>query len=158
MNQIDIYVHAEGRADPILVKIAEEAIIADLLKAAEEAGVILGEQGEDVFLLIEGEVKIAKPEHKLHHHGIGHGHHVHVHRRDVEITVNTRKKKWAKEEISYQEVVILAFGAYSDDPRVVYTVDFSNGPKHHREGSLVKGQLEKVKCGMIFDVTQTDNS
>jgi len=76
----------------------------------------------------------------------------------VTIIVNTRPKSWSEEEISYKQVVELAFGTYSDDPNVVYTVTFSKGhdPKH--EGSLVKGQSVKVKEGMIFNVTRTDKS
>ena len=72
--------------------------------------------------------------------------------------MNTREKKWDKKEISFEEVVVLAFGSYSADPNVVYTVKYSRGPEHHREGSLVKGHSVTVKHGMIFDVTQTNKS
>jgi multiubiquitin len=78
--------------------------------------------------------------------------------KDKFIIVNTRKKDWDKETISYKEVVILAFGSYSEDESVVYTVTYSNGPHGHSEGSLVKGQSVKVKDGMIFNVSQTNRS
>jgi hypothetical protein len=79
-------------------------------------------------------------------------------RKEVTIIVNTREKKWDKKEISYKEVVVLAFGSYSDDPNVVYTVTYSKGERPHQEGSLVKGESVKVKDGMIFNVTQTNKS
>ena len=78
--------------------------------------------------------------------------------KEVTIIVNTREKKWNKKEISYKEVVVLAFGSYSDDPNVVYTVTYSKGERPHQEGSLVKGESVKVKDGMIFNVTQTNKS
>lgn len=78
--------------------------------------------------------------------------------KEVTIIVNAREKKWDKKEISYKEVIELAFGSYSEDENVVYTVTYSKGPDSHREGSMVKGQVVKVKDGMIFNVTQTNKS
>jgi hypothetical protein len=76
--------------------------------------------------------------------------------KEFTIIVNTREKKWGKEEISYEEVVILAFGSCSDNENIVYTVTYSKGRK--RDGSLVKGENIEVKNGMIFNVTQTNKS
>ena len=73
------------------------------------------------------------------------------------IYVNTREKIWREKKISYEQVVVLAFGVYSNDPNVIYTVTFSKGEGKH-EGSLVKGEDAKVKEGMIFNVTQTNKS
>lgn len=78
--------------------------------------------------------------------------------KEVKIIVNTREKTWNKKEISYEEVVTLAFGNPSNDENVVYTVTYSKGPDSHKEGSLVKGDSVKVKDGMIFNVTQTNKS
>ncbi len=80
------------------------------------------------------------------------------HDKEVTIIVNTREKTWNKKEISYEEVIVLAFGSYSDDENIVYTVTFSKGPESHHEGSMVKGDSVKVKNGMIFNVTQTNKS
>lgn len=76
----------------------------------------------------------------------------------VEIIVNTRPKEWDKKEISYEEVIILAFGTYVDNQNVVYSVTYTKGhdPKH--EGSLTKGESVKVKDGMVFNVRKTDKS
>jgi len=88
----------------------------------------------------------------------GHGHDGHGDHKEVTIIVNTREKKWDKKEISYKEVIELAFGSYSDDENVVYTVTYSKGPDSHKEGSLVKGESVKVKDGMIFNVFKTNKS
>lgn len=78
--------------------------------------------------------------------------------KEVTIIVNTREKTWNKKEISYQEVIVLAFGSYSSDENTVYTVTFSRGPESHHEGSMVKGDSVKVKDGMRFNVTPTNKS
>jgi len=78
--------------------------------------------------------------------------------KEVTIIVNTREKTWNEKKISYEEVIILAFGSYSDDPNIVYTVTFTKGEKPKHEGSLMKGESVKVKDGMIFNVTQTNKS
>ena len=39
-----------------------------------------------------------------------HGHDDHDDHKEVTIIVNTREKKWGKKEISYKEVIELAFG------------------------------------------------
>lgn len=78
--------------------------------------------------------------------------------KEVMIIVNTREKTWTKKEISYQEVIVLAFGSYSSDENTVYTVTFSRGPESHHEGSIVKGDSVKVKNEMVFNVTQTNKS
>jgi len=80
------------------------------------------------------------------------------HEKEFTIIVNAREKVWTKKEISYQEVVELAFGSYSDDPMIVYSITFAKGDKSHKQGSMVKGDSVKVKNGMIFNVTQTNKS
>lgn len=74
------------------------------------------------------------------------------------IIVNTQKKDWDREKITYEEVVKLAFLTDHKDENVIYTVDYSRGPDGHQDGSLVKGQSVTVKNGMIFNVTKTSKS
>jgi hypothetical protein len=83
-----------------------------------------------------------------------------AHKQDesVNIIVNTISKPWSEKRISYKDVIILAFGSYSEDPRISYTVDYFKGEKDKEEGSITKGDTVKVKEGMIFNVTQTDQS
>ncbi|HOW60167.1 MAG TPA: multiubiquitin domain-containing protein [Candidatus Moranbacteria bacterium] len=77
----------------------------------------------------------------------------------VTIIVNTRPHEWdKKEEISFEEVVTLAFGSFSEDAAIAYTVIYSRGKDENKEGSLVKGESVKVKDEMIFNATQTNKS
>lgn len=76
----------------------------------------------------------------------------------IEIIVNGRAKQWSKKLISFEEVVVLAFGSYNNNPNVCYTVTYSKGHHSKPEGSMVKGQEVKVKRKMIFNVTATDKS
>ena len=79
-------------------------------------------------------------------------------KKQTTIIVNTREKEWEEKEISYEQVIILALGSYSDNESTIYTVTFSKGEQPKHEGSLVKGASVKVKKGMVFNVTQTDKS
>ena len=74
----------------------------------------------------------------------------------ITIYVNTRPHDWEnKDKISFEEVVVLAFGSYSNNESIVYTVNYTKGQNNH-EGSLVKGHEVAVKDGIIFNVTQTN--
>lgn len=76
----------------------------------------------------------------------------------VTIIVNGRKKEVAKEKISYEEIVDLAFD--NNPPKgefIVITVTYSKG-EDGKQGTLLPGQDVKVKDGMIFNVTATDKS
>lgn len=74
------------------------------------------------------------------------------------IIVNARPKQFKGKEISFNQVVELAFGAVSPNPNVVYTVTYKKGEGKKSEGSMDKGDIVGVKEGMIFNVTQTDKS
>ncbi len=76
----------------------------------------------------------------------------------VIIVVNGRDKSWTEKTISFEQLVILAFGSYDNNPNKVYTVTYDKGPKENREGSMVVGDKVFVKNKMIFNVTATDKS
>ena len=158
MKEIEIHVHTTGLEQAQVIKIAEDATIGQLLEMAQAAGAAIGELEDEIVLLVENEEKKFKREHKISHCGIKHGHHLHFPHRAVTLIVNTREKKWEKPQISFEEVVTLAFGSYSQDPNVIYTVTFSHGPKPKHEGTLVRGQSVKVKNEMVFNVSQTNKS
>lgn len=155
MAEIELHVHTHEGVEPKLIKIASDATVEELIKAMQAAGAAVGEPGDEIVLWVENEEVKCHKGRKIHEHGIKHHHHVRCH---CVIVVNTREKRWDKKEISFEEVVVLAFGSYSNDPNVVYTVTYSKGPRHHREGSLVKGKSVEVKCEMVFNVTQTNKS
>ena len=77
--------------------------------------------------------------------------------KEVTIIVNGREKKVTKEEISFAEVVALAFDTPPGDG-TVFTVTYRRGQGNKPEGTLVAGQTVKVKDGMIFNVTATNKS
>jgi len=79
-------------------------------------------------------------------------------KKSYKLIVNAQEKSWDDDDISYKQVVKLAFGDVVDGPNVIYTVTYSKGPKENREGSLVRGRKVFVKNGMIFNVTKTDKS
>ncbi len=78
--------------------------------------------------------------------------------KEFTITVNARQKTVAGSEITFNQVVELAYGAVSDNPNIVYTVTYKRGEGNKSEGSMNKGETVKIKEGMIFNVTQTDKS
>lgn len=80
------------------------------------------------------------------------------HKPDTIIVVNGREKVWNEKEISFEQVVTLAFGSYVENDQIVYTVTYKRGEGSKPEGSMVKGDVVKVKDKMIFNVTKTDKS
>lgn len=77
---------------------------------------------------------------------------------NITLIVNARPKPWNKRTISFEEVVILAFGSYDPNPNRVYTVTYSGGVPPKPEGTMVKGQVIIVKDKTNFDVSATDKS
>ena len=118
------------------------------------------EEDDEIFLkrpggkdeLITDETKI-----DLSKHGTEHFYSKEV-KVEVVIIVNGSPRKWEKKKISFVEVVILAYGNYIDNPTMVYTVAYEDGPKQNPEGSMVKGSSVFVKNKMIFHATATDKS
>jgi hypothetical protein len=78
--------------------------------------------------------------------------------KEITIIVNGRKKVVKKKELSFDELVALAFNPVPTGPNVLFTITYEGGPKVNPEGTLVKGQIVKIKDGMIFNVIQTDKS
>lgn len=74
------------------------------------------------------------------------------------IIVNGREKIVTQHELSYVDVVRLAFDNPQFNENIVYTVTYKRGPDDRREGTMVEGDTVKVKPGMIFNVTRTDKS
>lgn len=74
------------------------------------------------------------------------------------VIVNSKPKNWLKNTISFDDVVILAYGKISNDPNVIYTVNYINGVPSKPEGSMLKGDVISVKNKMIFNVTETNKS
>ncbi len=81
------------------------------------------------------------------------------HNKEVTIVVNAEKKTVTKGDLSFDEVVSLAYdGNPPQGENWVFTVTYRRGHGEKPEGTLVEGQNVKVKDGMIFNVTATDKS
>ncbi|HCG01744.1 MAG TPA: hypothetical protein DEV93_14525 [Chloroflexi bacterium] len=76
---------------------------------------------------------------------------------EVTIIVNGRKRPVEEKDISFEDVVELAYPGTPTGPNIVYTVAYRKAAGN-RSGDLLAGQSVKVKEGTIFDVTQTDKS
>jgi hypothetical protein len=86
------------------------------------------------------------------------GHGNEEHGGGIKIIVNGTQKNWGEKQISFKDVVTLAYGTYIDKPTMVYTVAYEDGPKENPEGSMVKDSVVFVKNKMIFHATATDRS
>lgn len=82
----------------------------------------------------------------------------HVHERTFTIIVNGRKKEVATKELSYTDIVNLAYDNNPPTgPNIVITVTFKKG-ENDKQGTLLPGDSTKIKDGTIFNVTATDKS
>ena len=79
-------------------------------------------------------------------------------RKDTVIIVNGRERKVDSKELTFNQVVELAFGKVSNNPNICYTITYKRGPGQNPEGSMVEGDIVRINKGMIFNVTQTDKS
>lgn len=77
--------------------------------------------------------------------------------KEMTIIVNATPEVWSKKEISFEEVVKLAFPNANFSGSMEYSVVYSRAHGNH-EGSLVAGESVKVKDEMEFDVTATNRS
>lgn len=74
------------------------------------------------------------------------------------IIINARPYEVQGKEISFEEVVNLAYNnAPPTGPYVTITVTYSRG-ENGKEGSMLPGDSVKVKNKMVFDVSATDRS
>lgn len=74
------------------------------------------------------------------------------------VIVNGREKTVTEQELSFMEVVQLAFDPPPTGPFIVFTVTYRRGRGQKPEGTLVEGDSIKINEGMIFNVTATDKS
>jgi hypothetical protein len=80
------------------------------------------------------------------------------HNKKFTIIVNGRQKVVTKDELSFDEIVALAYDNPPSGENIVFTITYRRGHGHKPEGTLVQGETVKIKEGMIFNVTATDKS
>lgn len=76
----------------------------------------------------------------------------------VTIIVNTRSYPWDSKDITFEQVVDLAYPGEPANDQVTYTVQYSRGHDGHGSGTLTAGRSVTVKKGMVFDVYRTSRS
>lgn len=90
-------------------------------------------------------------------HGGGHEDD-HGHGGKTTIIVNTREKQVEGKEVTYDQIVALAFDTPPSGEFIEITVAYRDGPGTNKEGTLKPGSSVRIKKDMIFDVTATDKS
>jgi len=120
------------------------------IPAEDEIFLALKKPWEDEPIPDDMQVNLTRP-------GIEHFYSVSKHF-NIELIVNGRPKQWTEKIITFEQVIVLAFGTYDPNPDKVYTVTYDKGPHENPEGSMVKGDKVYVKNKMIFNVTTTDKS
>jgi len=79
-------------------------------------------------------------------------------RREFTIIVNGRKREVSTDDVSYVEIVQLAYGNNPPSgPNIVITVTYRNA-EDGKQGTLAPGETVEIKNGTIFDVRATDKS
>ena len=75
-----------------------------------------------------------------------------------DIIVNGRPHTVEHDELTFDEVVDLAYPDGGRGDLISYTVLFYEGGGREQEGGLDEGDTVKIKDGTIFNVTRTDRS
>ena len=74
------------------------------------------------------------------------------------IIINGTSYPVPNDEVSFDQVVDIAYPDGGRGPLITYTVNFYNGAGRPPEGKLTEGKKAKVKDGTVFNVTRTDRS
>jgi hypothetical protein len=83
----------------------------------------------------------------------------HKEKNESKVIVNGQEKTVTQKELSYSDVVNLAYNnASPTGENVEISVSYRRGEDKKATGTLSAGETVKVKDGMIFDVTATDKS
>ena len=103
-----------------------------------------------------------KPEHPVHPEHPEHPTYPEKpeHPNRITVLVNGEEKMLPPhtEQLSYEEIVKLAYGTLPTNPNTIYTVAYSNGPSENLKGTLTRGRSVVVKEGMVFNVSKSDKS
>ena len=78
--------------------------------------------------------------------------------KQFDVTVNGRPKTVPSDELTFDEVVRLAFDPPPTGKAIMFAVTYRDGGGRPPEGSLAPGTTVKVKDGTVFNVTATDKS
>lgn len=74
------------------------------------------------------------------------------------IVVNGRRREVYKSQLTFDEIVELAFDNPPQGEFICFTITYRGGDCFKPEGTLLEGETITIVCGMIFNVTATDKS
>ena len=78
--------------------------------------------------------------------------------KQIDIIVNGTPYPVPGDDVSFDQVVDIAYPDGGRGPLITYTVNFYNGAGRPPEDKLIEGQEAKIKDGTVFNVTRTDRS
>lgn len=79
--------------------------------------------------------------------------------KEIMIIVNTREKTVTKKELTFAEIIALAYDTPPAGAEVMFTVTYRRGQGNKPEGTMVETDAPlKLKEGMIINVSATDKS
>lgn len=78
--------------------------------------------------------------------------------KETTIIVNGREKAVTGKEISFNQLIQLAFESPPTGEQICFTITYRKAQGKKHEGTLAEGEDVKVKKGTIFNVTATDKS
>lgn len=74
------------------------------------------------------------------------------------IVVNGRRREVRESQLTFDEIVELAFDNPPQGEFICFTITYRGGDCSKPEGTLLEGETITIVCGMIFNVTATDKS
>ena len=78
--------------------------------------------------------------------------------KNYDIIVNGRQNTVSSDQVTFDEVVKLAFDPIPSDPKIIFHVLYSNSAGRPPSGKLFAGGTVKVKDGTVFNVSKTKKS
>ncbi|MEQ8353982.1 MAG: multiubiquitin domain-containing protein [Kiloniellaceae bacterium] len=79
-------------------------------------------------------------------------------KKTITIIVNGREKTVEEKELSFDDLVHLAFENPPTGELICFTITYHKGHGNKPTGTLNEGESVKLKKGMVFNVTATDKS
>ena len=76
----------------------------------------------------------------------------------IEIIINGTKHSVHGDEVSFDQVVEIAYPDGRQGPQITYTVNFYSSADRPDSGKLTEHQKIRAKNGTVFNVTRTDRS
>ena len=76
----------------------------------------------------------------------------------LSIIINGRRKRVDDDELSFDQVVALAFEDPPTGEFICFTIIYRNAAAPRSQGTLIEGEAVKIREETVFNVTVTDKS